>query len=69
MAGKQYIDFDPKQGWPRGLDLFYECQRCHKALPSIPDGNMWCDCYNMCIDVDAGCLAAKDESLIKLIRR
>ena len=30
---------------------------------------MWCDCYNMCIDVDAGRLAAKDESLIKLIRR
>lgn len=68
MPARMYVDFDPRQGYPRGADLFYECQRCHKVLPSIPDGNIWCDCYNVTVDVDAGRLGVKDESLVKLIR-
>ena len=64
----QYVEFDPKQGYPRGPDLSYECLRCHKIVPSMPQGNTWCDCYNLCIDVDAGRLAVKDDSLLRLVR-
>ena len=69
MPHESYVDFDPKQGWPCAADLFYECMRCHKVLPSMPNDNLWCDCYNLCIDVDAVRLGAEDESSIKLIRR
>jgi hypothetical protein len=62
------IDFDPKLGYPNGDDLFYECQRCKKLLPSRPDKNLWCDCYNLCVDVDAGRLAVRDNSLLKILR-
>jgi len=65
---KQYIEFDPDQGYPQDDGLFYECQKCHKILPSMPEDNVWCDCYNLCIDVDAGRLAVKDNSLIRLVR-
>jgi hypothetical protein len=68
MASREYLEYDPKQGWPAGADLFYECQRCKKILRSTPDINEWCECFNICIDIDAGRLAAKDESLVKLIR-
>lgn len=64
----QYVEFDPKQGYPTGPDLAYECQRCHKIIPSMPQSNIWCDCYNLCVDVDAGRLAVKDDSLLKLLR-
>lgn len=64
----QIIDFDSKQGYPKGDDLFYECQRCKKLVPSMPDKNLWCDCYNLCVDVDEGRLAVQDESSLKIVR-
>jgi hypothetical protein len=65
---KQYIEFDHKQGYPSGPDLFYECQRCGKMLPSMAKDNVWCDCYNLCVDVDFGRLAVQDDSLVRLVR-
>jgi hypothetical protein len=64
----EYLSFDPNEGYPKGADLFYECGRCHRRLPSITNENLWCDCYNLCIDADAARLAVKDASLIKLLR-
>lgn len=63
-----YIEFDPKQGYPIGPELSYECLQCHKIVPSMPQDNIWCDCYNICVDIDAGRLAVKDDSLLRLVR-
>lgn len=68
MSVQKYVDFDPRQGYLRAADLFYECQQCHKVLPSIPDSNVWCDCYNLMVDIDAGRLGVQNESQVKLIR-
>lgn len=37
-------------------------------LHSISEKNIWCDCYNLCIDADAGRFAVQDDNLVKLIR-
>ncbi len=65
---KQYIDFNPKDGYPRAPGLFYECVRCHKMLDSMSETNVWCDCYNLCVDADAGRLAVQDDSFVRLVR-
>ncbi len=65
---KTYVDFDPKAGYPRAADLFYECETCHALLSSMPTDNTHCDCYNILIDVEAGRMAVKDNSLIRLVR-
>jgi hypothetical protein len=65
---KHYLEFDPKQGYPKGSDLWYECQRCHTILPSNPAENVYCKCYNIIIDVDAGRFGVQDDSLVKLLR-
>jgi hypothetical protein len=67
MSTERYVDFDPRQGYPRADNLFYECQQCGKLVPSVPERNIWCDCYNIAIDVDAGRLGVRVASLVKLI--
>jgi len=62
----RYLEFDSTKGYPTGPNLLYECEGCKKLVPSLPQNNTWCDCRNLCIDVDAGRLAVKDASLLKL---
>ena len=68
-APKQHVAFDPKLGYPRGPHLFYECLECGGVLPSMPKDNDCCACYNIRIDVDAGRLAVKDGTKLKLFSR
>ena len=56
------------QGYPLGPDLFYQCTNCGDILPSMPGDNLWCSCYMLAIDIDAGRLALKDDGQIKLLR-
>lgn len=64
----KYADFDPAQGYPRGPDLFYECQQCHMMISSMSEENVSCKCFNLRLDADAGRLAVRDNLLIKLVR-
>ncbi len=68
IAMKTYVDIDPQAGYPRGPDLFYECQICRSMLSSMPNDNIHCACLNIRIDVEAGRMAVRDQSRIKLVR-
>ena len=63
---REYINFDPKQGWPTGTDLFYECSQCGKELSSMEDSD--CLCHNLYVDASAGRIGANDLSKIRLFR-
>ncbi len=65
---KYYVEFDPKTGFPRAPDLYYECQKCHTLLSSSPNDNTHCECFNIRIDVDAGRMAVEDHLLVRLVR-
>lgn len=64
---KTYVEFDPSEGYPRGFGLFYECQRCGDLLYSMEQSNRWCNCFTLCIDVDAGKLGIQEPSLVRLV--
>jgi hypothetical protein len=66
---EEYIEFEASKGYyPLGHNLFYECQKCHKRI-SMTKESVCCDCYNICIDVDAGRFSMKEPSMVKLVRR
>ena len=65
MAEKD-VEFDPRQGFPAGKFLFYECGICGDTMPSMPDRTTACACRNVVIDVDAGRISVKDESKLRL---
>jgi hypothetical protein len=54
---------------PRAPDLYYQCVKCGKAVPSQPDDNVGCDCGNIFIDIDYHRLAVADFSKFKLVKR
>ena len=64
---KQYVDFDPKQGWPSGANLFYECKKCGGIVSSIKDGE--CLCGNLYVDASSGRAGASDESQVRMYKQ
>lgn len=66
MNSKTYIRFDPNEGYPARLGLFYECHRCGEAIASIPHVNSRCKCRNIVIDVDYGRIRIQDHSQVRL---
>lgn len=65
---KRYIEKDPVSGFPRGVGIYYECQKCGRVLDSMSRENVRCDCSNIVVDVDAGRLGIQDNSLVKALR-
>lgn len=63
---RNYIAFNPSDGYPARLGHFYECMRCGDVVPSVPKETGGCRCDNIFIDVDAGRIAVKDVSRLKL---
>jgi hypothetical protein len=63
---RKYVSFDPTEGYPAKLGLFYECTRCGDVVASVPKDNVGCKCDNIFIDVDAGRMAVRDASQLKL---
>ena len=45
---------------PRGNDIFYRCNKCGVSIPSVPSGNIGCDCGNVFIDRDYHRLDVED---------
>src|SRR2546425_10227699 len=65
---KEYIRFDPARGFPAGKELYYECGVCGELLPSLSEERASCSCENVFNDVEAGRLAIRDESKLRLVR-
>jgi hypothetical protein len=67
----QYISFDPKQGYPAGKNIAYECLICGKTVSSMPaNDEPWeCTCRNIVVDGDAGRVSVKDDTKMKAFRR
>lgn len=65
---RHYIEFDPREGYPTGRDLFYECGKCGVVIPSLPEDNIRCRCGNVTVDVDAGRFSVRDDSQLRLFR-
>ncbi|MDR1959715.1 MAG: hypothetical protein LBQ54_11855 [Planctomycetaceae bacterium] len=66
---KVYIDFDPKENFPKGDDLFYECRSCGIEIPSAPQENLCCKCFNIFYDVDEDKFTVGDIANIALFRK
>jgi hypothetical protein len=66
---KEYVSFNPEEGYPRGPDLFYECGVCGVLIPSQPEDSTYCRCFNIGVDVGAFRFAVWDESRpVRLVR-
>lgn len=67
----QYIQFDPKDGYPTGKDVAYECTNCGGVVSSIPGNDEpWrCTCGNIKVDADAGRVSVRDHSKMRAFRR
>lgn len=66
---RKYLNFDPSKGYILGPNIFYECLRCGDVLPSQPEDGLGCSCRNIFIDVDAGRISVKDDSLLKIFEK
>ncbi len=67
-GGRQYIEFDPRKGYPAGPDLFYECGLCGDVIPSIPENAAACRCGNVRVDTDGGRASIKNDEKLRIFR-
>jgi hypothetical protein len=63
---KEYLPFDPTQGYPAGDGLFYECLLCGTIVSSLPTDSVGCVCGKIFIDVDYGRCAIREPASVKL---
>ena len=63
---KQYISFNPENGYPAGEKTFYECMGCGEVFLSMPDDSVVCKCRNVAIDIDYGRVSIKDHKKLKV---
>ncbi len=61
---RAYINWRPRDGWPRGPFLNYECALCGASVGSKQTRETQCKCGN--VFVGPGQIGAKDETKIRL---
>jgi len=66
---KVYVEFDLQEGLPKGDDLFYECRSCGIEIPSSPQENLCCKCFNIFYDLDESKFTITDSKKIALFRK
>jgi len=59
---------DPSEA-PKDKNLFYRCLYCSGIIPSIPKGNVGCECGNIFIDIDYWRLVIRDYSLFEVVKK
>ena len=52
---------------PRGPTLSYRCGKCGGEVPSVPRGNVGCQCGNVFIDKDYHRLVVEDLGAMTVI--
>jgi len=67
-GGRQYVEWDPRKGYPAGPDLFYECGLCGDVIPSLPENADACRCGNVSVDADAGRVSVRDNEKLRIFR-
>jgi hypothetical protein len=60
--------FNFKRGYPFAPNLFYECLECNELVHSAPKNCVACSCRNIIVDADAGRMAVRDDSQIRLVK-
>ncbi len=66
---KNYINFNPAQGYPAGKNIFYECSLCNAVIQSMPINAAACECGNIIVDSDAGRVSVKDEGQFRIFKK
>ncbi len=61
---RAYINWRPRDGWPRGPFLNYECALCKASVGSKQTRETQCECGNVFVGPER--IGAKDESQIRL---
>ena len=61
---RAYLNWRPRDGWPRGPFLSYECSLCGQSIPSKPTRPLQCGCGNVFVDAER--VLAQDESKVRL---
>ncbi len=64
----EVLDPNGEGGTPGGKEILYQCHRCGKIIPSVPEDNIGCDCDNIFIDVDYGRLCVQDWTQFSVLR-
>ena len=54
---------------PKADDICYRCAKCGGIIPSLPDGNVGCDCGNIFIDLDFFHLCVEDFAAFQVVRK
>jgi hypothetical protein len=65
---KNYLSFVPKGTLPTGPNVFLECLQCGEIIPLSLEKNTRCKCQNIRLDAQAGRIAIRDWSAIKLFQ-
>lgn len=59
-----YVNWRPRDGWPRGPFLNYECALCGESFASKQSQSSECKCGNVFVGPER--IGAKDESKVRL---
>ncbi len=54
---------------PKDKNIFYRCLACGSEIPSIPVGNIGCNCGNVFIDKDCWRLVVADFSKFEVVKK
>ncbi len=66
MTNRKYIEFNAATGYPAGTRIRYECGICGETVTSTPEYAVACKCRNIIVDADAGRIAVKDSTQMKV---
>lgn len=61
---RAYVNWSPRDGWPRGPFLHYECTLCGGAVPSKSRVATQCQCGNLFADAER--VGAKEGAKVRL---
>ncbi len=61
---RAYINWRPRDGWPRGPFLNYECVLCGASVPSKTGAEMRCECGNLFVGPEQ--IGAREEEKVRL---
>jgi len=61
--------FNKSSDVPKDDDLFYRCLDCGGIIPSVPPGNIGCECGNIFIDKDYWRIIVTDLSKLEVVRK
>ncbi len=59
---------EPKDGYPKGRNISYECLICKDLIPSSPNDGIGCKCGNIFIDLDAGRISIKNHEKAEIVK-